>query len=75
MQGWNDTIFRNASEYAARGTVRYFLDGDSGILDVAREVKQRIKAFGYAYRMTNDTKWSELAWAELQVGFIILEQW
>lgn len=66
MQGWNDTIFRNATEYEARGPVRYFMDGDSGILDVAREVKQRIKAFGYVYRMTNSTKWSDLAWAELQ---------
>lgn len=43
------------------------MDGDSGILDNAREVKMRIKAFGYVYRMTNDTKWVDRAWSELQV--------
>jgi hypothetical protein len=42
------------------------LDGDSGILDNAREVKMRIKAFAYVYRMTNDTKWVDRAWLELQ---------
>jgi len=26
----------------------------------------RIKAFSYAYRMTNDTRWAERAWLELQ---------
>lgn len=46
------------------------MDGDSGILDNARDVKRRIKAFAYVYRMTNDTKWVDRAWAELQVGYI-----
>lgn len=45
------------------------MDGDSGILDNAREVKMRIKAFAYAYRMTNDTKWVDRAWLEVQVSF------
>lgn len=43
------------------------MDGDSGILDNSREIKMRIKAFAYAYRMSNDTKWVDRAWAELQV--------
>jgi hypothetical protein len=43
------------------------MDGGSGILDNAREVKQRIKAFGYMYRMTKDTKWPDRAWTELEV--------
>jgi len=66
MRGWNDTIFMNATQYMERGVVPYFLDGGSGILDVAREVKQRIKAFGYAYRISRDTRWSNQAWLELQ---------
>jgi hypothetical protein len=70
LKGWNDTIFGNATEYANRPAVVYFLDGDSGILDNAREVKQRVKAFAYAYRMTNDTKWVDLTWRELQVRFL-----
>ncbi|KAF8898918.1 chondroitin AC/alginate lyase [Infundibulicybe gibba] len=66
LKGWNDTIFGNATQYFSSPPVAYFLDGDSGILDNAREIKMRIKAFGYVYRMTNDTKWVDRAWAELQ---------
>jgi len=69
LKGWNDTIFGNATAYAASPPVAYFMDGDSGILDNAREIKQRIKAFAYAYRLTKDTKWSDRAWAEIQVCF------
>ena len=47
--------------------VGYVDDGGNGILDVARQIKERIKAFSYAYRMTNDTKWVDRAFKELQV--------
>ena len=50
------------------------MDGDSGILDNARNVKMRIKAFAYVYRLTNDTKWVDRAWAELQVSYIRIMQ-
>ena len=70
LLGWNDTIFGNATTYYSLPPVVYFLDGDSGILDNARNVKMRIKAFAYVYRMTNDTKWVDRAWAELQVSYI-----
>jgi len=63
---WNETIFGNASAYYNLPPVVYFLDGDSGILDNARDVKRRMKAFGYVYRMTNDTKWVNRAFVELQ---------
>jgi hypothetical protein len=43
------------------------MDGSNGILDVARDIKMRLKAFGYVYRMTNDTKWVDRAWQEIQV--------
>ncbi|KDR85362.1 hypothetical protein GALMADRAFT_132065 [Galerina marginata CBS 339.88] len=66
LQGWNATIFGNATAYANLPPVAYHLDGDSGILDNAREVKMRIKAFAYAYRMSNDTKWVDRAWAEIK---------
>ncbi|KXN83865.1 hypothetical protein AN958_00945 [Leucoagaricus sp. SymC.cos] len=66
LKGWNDTIFGNATQYYSRPPVVYFMDGDSGILDVAREVKQRVKAFSYVYRLTNDTKWVDRTWTELQ---------
>ncbi|KAJ3496343.1 hypothetical protein NLJ89_g10497 [Agrocybe chaxingu] len=65
LKGWNDTIFGNATEYFNLPPVVYFMDGDSGILDNAREVKMRIKAFAYAYRMSKDTKWVDRAWAEV----------
>jgi len=43
------------------------MDGDSGILDNARQCKQRIKAFSYVYRLTKDTRWVDRVWVELQV--------
>jgi len=63
---WNITIFGNATEYYNLPPVEYFMDGDSGILDNSRDVKMRMKAFSYVYRMTNDTKWVDRAWTELQ---------
>ncbi|KAJ7091353.1 chondroitin AC/alginate lyase [Mycena belliarum] len=63
---WNASIFNNASQYDALPVVPYFDDGDSGILDVARQVKQRVKAFSYVYRMTNNTHWVDRTWEELQ---------
>jgi hypothetical protein len=68
LKYWNDTIFENATEYYNLPPVVYFMDGDSGILDNSRQVKQRIKAFAYAYRMSNDTKWVDRAFLELQVS-------
>lgn len=68
LTGWNATIFGNASDYYSADPVAYVMDGDSGILDNAREVKMRIKAFCYVYRMTNDTKWADRAWMEVQVS-------
>ncbi|KAF7784641.1 CAZyme family PL35 [Agaricus bisporus var. burnettii] len=66
LRGWNDTIFANATRYYNEPPVQYFMDGPSGILDNARDVKRRIKTFGYAYRMTNDTRWVDRTWTELQ---------
>jgi hypothetical protein len=65
--GWNASIFNNATQYYNLPPVVYYMDGSSGILDIAREVKMRIKAFAYVYRMTNDTKWVDRTWTELQV--------
>ncbi|KAG6878616.1 hypothetical protein C0993_001139 [Termitomyces sp. T159_Od127] len=62
LKGWNDTIFGNASQYFTLPPVQYNLDGGNGILDNAREIKMRIKAFAYVYHMTNDTKWVDRTW-------------
>lgn len=67
LQAWNDTIFGNATAYYSLPPVVYFMDNSSGILDNARAVKERVKAFSYVYRMTNDTKWVDRCWLELQV--------
>ncbi|CAL1695085.1 unnamed protein product [Somion occarium] len=66
LKQWNDTIFGNATQYYSLPPEKYFMDGGSGILDNAREIKMRIKAFAYVYRMTNDTKWVDRTWQELQ---------
>lgn len=67
LASWNASLFINATQYAALPPVIYFMDGSSGILDNCRAVKERVKAFGYAYRMSNDTSWVNRAWVELQV--------
>ncbi|EEB91826.1 hypothetical protein MPER_09752 [Moniliophthora perniciosa FA553] len=64
-----NTIFGNVSTYASLPPVQYFMDGASGILDVAREVKQRVKAFSYAYRLTKDRSYVDLAWREISNAF------
>lgn len=63
---WNDTIFGNATQYYNLPPVVYHMDGSSGILDNAREIKMRVKAFAYVYRMTNDSKWVDRTLSELQ---------
>ena len=72
LKSWNATIFGNASDYYNLSPVIYFMDGDSGILDNARDLKRRVKAFAYVYRMTNDTKWVDRTFLELQVCSIYI---
>lgn len=71
LTGWNQTIFGNATDYYNADPVQYYMDGGSGILDNCREIKMRIKAFGYAYRMTNNTMWVDRAWRELEVSGLL----
>ncbi|KAH7106777.1 chondroitin AC/alginate lyase [Auriculariales sp. MPI-PUGE-AT-0066] len=59
-------IMKNATAYKALPRVKYNMDGDSGILDVSREKKMRIKAYAYAYRRTQSTGWLDAAWKELE---------
>ncbi|KDQ14441.1 hypothetical protein BOTBODRAFT_159293 [Botryobasidium botryosum FD-172 SS1] len=66
LKGWNDTIFGNGTTFFPMDPVPYYMDGSSGILDVARQVKVRVKTFAYIFRLTNDTKWVDRTWAELQ---------
>ncbi|CAG7847348.1 SubName: Full=Uncharacterized protein {ECO:0000313/EMBL:CCA67701.1} [Serendipita indica DSM 11827] len=68
LQQWNDIIMANATYYKDQPAVVHVFDGGpsgSGILDPAREVKQRVKHFAYAYLMTNDTSWVDHTWREL----------
>ena len=71
LQEWNNTIFGNASDWNSMVPVPYYMDGDSGILDVCRQEKERIKAFAYVYRMTNDSSWVDRAWEEILVSFVL----
>ncbi|KAI0963980.1 hypothetical protein AcW1_000911 [Taiwanofungus camphoratus] len=66
LKFWNESIFGNATVYYNEPVVAYYLDSGNGILDIARQIKMRIKAFSYVYRMTNDTKWADRAFLELQ---------
>lgn len=66
MQFWNETIIANATVYYDAPPIPYFMDGDSGILDNAREFKMRVKAFSYTYRVTGNTRWVDRAYREVQ---------
>ena len=68
MKSWNSSIMQNATELAALDPVQYIIDGTSGVLDIAREVKVRLKAWAYAWRVTGDQQWIDRAWKEIQVA-------
>lgn len=75
LASWNDTIFGNASVILGQDPLIYAIDGGlggSGVLDIARETKMRIKSLAYAYRMSNETKYADRAWRELQVSVLPL---
>ena len=67
---WSETIINNASALIDNDTVPYNIDGGlagSGVLDVAREIKVRVKQWAYAYRVTNETRYADRVYRELQV--------
>lgn len=70
MKSWDKTIQDYANSLLDQGPVAYYMDGDSGILDISREVKQRVKALSYTYRMTTDTKFVDRVYLELQVRLL-----
>jgi hypothetical protein len=75
MKQWNETIIGNATSYKSLPLVPYVIDGGltlSGVLDVARQVKERVKAYAYAFRVTGDQGWVNRCWDELQVFIIFL---
>lgn len=68
---WNDTIVQNASSTLNDQPVPYNIDGGlsgSGVLDVARQMKLKVKNWAYAYRVTNETKYADRVYLELQVS-------
>lgn len=48
------------------------VDGSSGVLDIAREIKERVKNLAYAYRLSNNSDYAERVWTELVVCIIVL---
>lgn len=70
LSKWNETIFLNATKYYNMPPTNYSIDGGlggSGVLDPSRQVQLKVKHFAYAWRMTNDTKWIDRCWLEIQV--------
>ena len=67
----NESVFQNATAFYAMPVTNYSIDGGydgSGILDVSREIQQRVRAWAYAYRMTKDQKWLNRTWTELHTA-------
>ena len=59
----------NAQTSRDQDVLAYNIDGGlagSGVLDIARELKVRVKDWAYAYQMTNDTAWVDRTYRELQ---------
>jgi hypothetical protein len=70
FNSWNATIIGNASSTLGSDPLGYTEDGGlsgSGVLDVAREMKLRVKNWAYAYKMTN-TAYVDRVYLELRVG-------
>lgn len=68
---WNRTIVGNASETIGEDPVPYTPDGGlegSGVLDVAREMKVRVKNWAYAYKVTGETRYADRVYRELVVS-------
>jgi len=71
---WNEYILKNASDLVDTDPVPYVTDGGldgSGVLDVAREMKVRVKIWAYAYKVTNETKYADRVYRELQVSIYV----
>lgn len=65
---WNTTIFNNATNWASEPPVAYIADGGfggSGILDVSRNIQQRVKAWAYAYKLSKNTMYKDRLYREL----------
>ncbi|WRT64149.1 uncharacterized protein IL334_001078 [Kwoniella shivajii] len=68
---WNATIVQNASDTLGDDPTPYTEDGGlsgSGVLDVAREIKLKVKNWAYAYKVTNETQYADRVWLELQTA-------
>lgn len=70
MQNASDTLGDEPTPYVTDGG----LDG-SGVLDVAREIKLKVKNWAYAYKVTNETKYADRVWLELTVGIGRISLW
>lgn len=70
LKEWNETIIGNASKTLNEDPLPYTTDGGltgSGVLDIAREMKLRVKNWAYAYKITNDTAYANRVFLELKV--------
>lgn len=71
---WNETIMRNATfgdDSVDSDPLPYTIDGGlggNGVLDIARQMKVRVKLWSYAYRMTNETRFVDRVYRELQTA-------
>lgn len=70
MQNATDTLGDEPTPYIPDGG----LEG-SGVLDVAREIKLKVKNWAYAYKVTNETKYADRVWLELTVGIGRISLW
>ncbi len=69
LQKWNKTIMEEATELYNDALIPYPDDCDVSVgctLEVARYIQRRVKHWAYAYILTNDTKWVDRTWDELQ---------
>ncbi|KAK8865938.1 hypothetical protein IAR55_001087 [Kwoniella newhampshirensis] len=68
---WNQTIVGNASSTLNDEPTPYDIDGGlagSGVLDPSRRIKEKVKNWAYAYRVTNETKYADRVWRELNAA-------
>ena len=73
LSGYHSTVIAQADAYLDTDVVTYEII-DGRLLEVSREVMNKMTYWGYAYQITGDLKYPERAWEELE-AVIAFEDW
>lgn len=53
--------------YKRQPDLEYEIKSGYSLLDTSRDLASRVKAYGMAYKITNDEQWAQLAWRQIEI--------